>query len=120
LIISEVWWLWSACRKDDPFALSAVVSSFDSTHRIAEDSRKLSLKQVDVSSASGLLKLSHQTAHAAKKANHILGWISKTIVIQLSEVMAPFCSTLLRPPWEYCVKSGMPQKKREAGILEKA
>ncbi|GAB0188267.1 hypothetical protein GRJ2_001292000 [Grus japonensis] len=58
------------------------------------------------------LNMSRQCALAAQKANHILGYIKRSVASRLREVILPFHSTLMRPPpGVQCPALGSPVQK---------
>ncbi|PKU44803.1 hypothetical protein llap_4889 [Limosa lapponica baueri] len=49
------------------------------------------------------LDMTQQCALPAQKANHILGYIKRSMASRAREVILSLCSTLLRPHLEYCI-----------------
>ena len=63
------------------------------------------------------LNRSQQCALAARKANVILGSISRGVASRDREGIGPLCSALVRPHLQYCVEVWGPQYKKDRGLL---
>ncbi|GAB0193317.1 cAMP-dependent protein kinase inhibitor alpha [Grus japonensis] len=65
------------------------------------------------------LYVNWQCALAAQKANRILGCIKRSMASRSREGILPLCSTLVRPPVQYCVQLWSPQYKKDMELLER-
>lgn len=65
------------------------------------------------------LAVSQQCALVAKKANGILGSVTKSMASRAREVLFPFCSALWRPYLENCVQCWAPWFWADRELLER-
>jgi len=65
------------------------------------------------------LNMAWQCELAAQKANHILGCIKRSMASRAREGILPYCSTLVRPHWEYCVQLWGSQHRKDMELLER-
>jgi len=65
------------------------------------------------------LDMTQQCAFAAQKANHILAYIKRSMVIRLRGGILPLYSTLVRPHMESCVQHWSSQHKKDMKLLER-
>ncbi|KAM7083493.1 uncharacterized protein J5F26_013849 [Ciconia maguari] len=64
------------------------------------------------------LNVTQQCVLAARKANHLLGCINRSVTSRSSEVILPRYSALVRPHLEYCIQLWGPQHKKDMDLLE--
>jgi len=66
------------------------------------------------------LNMSQKCALVAQKANHILGWIKRSVASRAREVILPLYSALVRPHLESCIHLWSPQRKKNMDVLQQA
>ncbi|GAB0195197.1 hypothetical protein GRJ2_001985000 [Grus japonensis] len=64
------------------------------------------------------LNMSRQCAHAAQKANRVLGCIKNSVTSRSREGILPLYSTLVRPHLDYCIQLWGPQYETDMELLE--
>jgi len=67
---------------------------------------------------TGKLYMSQQCAFKAQKVNCTLGFIKRSMVSMLREVILPLNYVLLRPHLEYCIQIWGPQDRRDIDLLD--
>ncbi|CAM5108535.1 unnamed protein product [Natator depressus] len=87
-------------------------------HRYRVGTEWLSSSSAEKDEVNKKLDMSLQCAPVAKKANGILGWISRGIASRSSDVIIPLYSTLVRPHLEYCVQFWAPHYRKDVEKLE--
>jgi len=65
------------------------------------------------------LNMSQQCAHAAQKANCLLGCIKRSVASRSREGILPLYSTLVRPHLESCVQLWSSQYRKDMDVLER-
>jgi len=65
------------------------------------------------------MKVSRQCGQAAKKANMVLGMISRAFVSRSKTIMVKLYKALVRPHLDYCVQAWRPYLKKDIEILER-
>jgi hypothetical protein len=53
-----------------------------------------------------------------KKANRVLGTVSRTITPKTPEVLGPLYTSLVRPNLEYCIAAWSPYRKKDIILIE--
>ena len=64
--------------------------------------------------------MSHQCALATRKANSILGGISRGVDSRVREVIVPLFSDLVKPQLEYSIKIWGHQHRKDVDLLEES
>jgi len=54
----------------------------------------------------------------AQKANHILGYIKRSVASSLKEVILPLCCALMRPHLDSCIQLWSPQHSKDIHLLD--
>ena len=70
--------------------------------------------------AENRFPMSQQCALVAQKTSDIMECIEKTMASRSKEVIISFCSVLVSPHLEYCVRFCVPQFKNVRELLERA
>jgi len=91
----------------------------DYTYKLGDERLESSPTERDLGVwVGGKLNTNQQYALAAKRANHVLGYIKHSIAGRLSEVRVPLHTALVRPHLQYYGQFWAPQFKQDTRLLQ--
>ena len=90
------------------------------TYKLGNDEISKATEQKDLGViVDNNLKFSKQSVEAAKKANKVLGFISRTFDYKSKNIVLPLYKSLVRPHLEYCVQFWSPANRKDVDALER-
>ena len=88
------------------------LGNFHYQYKLTDERIEHSLAEKDLGIlVDGKLDMSQQGTLSAQKANHILGYVKRSVVSRLREVISPLYAALMRPHLSYCIQMQTGQEK---------